>query len=101
MCFVFGGGRLGDPLGSRDLSVIFWLDLEIEGSEWMMLGAYSFAWHGCGEGETRREIILPYREVVCALILDGFRCCTEYNLAFLFFQIFTAQVRQWFSKQMY
>jgi hypothetical protein len=53
----------------------------------MMLGAYSFAWHGCGEGETRREIILPYREVVCALIFGGFGCCTEYNLAFLFFQI--------------
>jgi hypothetical protein len=47
-----------------------------------VLGAYSFAWHGCGEGETRREIILPYREVVCALILGGFGCCTEYTLIF-------------------
>jgi hypothetical protein len=67
----------------------------------MTFGAYSFAWHGCGEGETRREIILPYLEVVCALISGGFGCCTENNLAFLFFQIFTMQVRQWLFKSMY
>jgi hypothetical protein len=38
----------------------------------LVLGAYSLAWHDCGEGETRREMILPHREVVCALISDGF-----------------------------